>query len=96
MQNLTLGDIVKIKEKSPSGGGELAYVYETYSDFDQAGELGVSLITESGNDTGGWSRKEQEQYLEHIRCSGWDYEFKNVLKLDQDFRTGIFNKVFKK
>ena len=95
MQNLTIGDIVLIKPKSPSGGGQLAYVYDTYADFDLAGERGVSLITEDGNDTGGWSKKEQEQFLEYARYSGFGYAFENVMKLDRDFQNGVFDKVFK-
>lgn len=94
--NLTLGDLVRIKDGSPSGGGESAYVYDTYTDFDESGELGVSLITESGNDTGGWSKAEQRQWIEYVGRPGWDYIFSNVIKLDQDFRNGVFDKVFKK
>ena len=96
MQNLKVGDIVFIKPDSPSGGGHLAYVYDTYQDFDGSSELGVSLITEDGNDTGGWSKEEQGQYLEYARSSGLDYEFKNVIKLDQDFQSGYFNRAFQK
>lgn len=96
MQNLTLGDIVKIKEKSPAGGGELAYVYDTYPDFDIKGEVGVSLITESGRDTGGWSKEEQGQFLEYVSRADWDYEFTNVIQLDRDFQEGVFDRVFKK
>ncbi len=95
MQNLTLGDVVLIKPKSPLGGGQLAYVYDTYQDFDDKNERGVSLITEDGNNTGGWSKQEQEQYLEYARHSDFKYEFQNVIKLDQDFRGGVFNIVFK-
>lgn len=98
--NLTLGDMVRIRENSPSGGGERAYVYDTYSDFDMPGEVGVCLITESGNDTGGWSKMEQAQFLEplprtYYQGGGWDYQFTNVIKLDQDFKAGVFDKVFK-
>ena len=94
--NITLGDLVRIKEKSPAGGGELAYVYDTYADFDEKGEVGISLITESGHDTGGWSRAEQLQYIEYVSRVGWDYEFKNVIQLDHDFRDGVFDRAFKK
>ncbi len=94
-QNLTLGDIVRIKERSPMGGGERAYVYDTYRDFDQRGELGVCLITESGIDTGGWSKEEQGIFLEYLGRAHWDYQFSNVIKLDHDFRDGVFNQVWK-
>lgn len=96
MQNLTLGDMVIIKPHSPSGSGERAYVYDTYPDFDEKGELGVCLITETGNDTGGWSKAEQAQFLDPLPRPGWDYNFTNVIKLDRDFRDGIFDRVFKK
>lgn len=97
---LTGGDLVLIHQNSPAAGGERAYVYETYPDFDEKGELGVSLITESGRDTGGWSRKEQRKFLTllprtYYHGTGWDYTFKNVSQLAEDFRTGVFDKVFK-
>jgi len=94
MEELTLGSLARIKENSQTGSGELAYVYDTYSDFDQAGKVGVCLITQSGNDTGGWSKEEQDMFLEVIGHTGWDYQFKNVIQLDRDFKDGIFTKIF--
>lgn len=91
---LRIGDIVLIKKGSPSGSGEFAYVYDTYPDFDDKNELGVCLITESGNDTGGWSKEEQLHFLEPVRYSGFQYHFTSVMNLDQDFRIGTFDKVF--
>ena len=95
MRTLTVGDVVLIKPDSPSGGGELAYVYDVYQDFDIKGAFGVSLITQSGKDTGGWSKGEQEQFLEYARSSEFQYHFLNVMKLDQDFHNGVFDEVFK-
>ena len=92
-QNVTLGDLVRIKESSFLGSGELAYCYDTYRDFDGNG-LGVCLITESGVDTGGWSREEQLKYLDYEKHSGWDYTFENVIKLSRDFDDGVFDRVF--
>lgn len=89
-----VGDLVRIAAEAPAGGGELAYVYETYKDFDEAGALGISLLTESGGDTGGWSAAEQRQWVRFERASGMPYEFRNVGQLAQDFRDGRFTQAF--
>jgi len=91
---LTLGDMIWIKTRAPQGG-ERGYVYETYPDFDEKAKIGVSIITETGRDTGGWSWDEQKMFLESLERPGWDYEFKNVIQLDRDFQDGVFNRVFK-
>lgn len=95
LQQLTLGDVVYVREGAPMGG-EKAYVYDTYPDFDDKTKLGVSLITESGRDTGGWSWEEQKQWLTYIgRSAMGDYQFENVIKLSQDFQNGVFARAFK-
>jgi hypothetical protein len=95
-QQLTVGDLVYIREGAPMGG-EKAYVYDTYQDFDDKSKLGVSLITETGRDTGGWSWEEQKQWLTYIgRSAMGDYQFQNVIKLEQDFREGVFGEAFRK
>lgn len=91
---LEVGDMVKIADGAPMGG-ELAYVYDTYEDFDDKSERGVSLITQTGNDTGGWSREEQEQWLTFVAKTGIPYTFRNVIALAEDFRNGAFRHVFK-
>lgn len=94
--NLTLGDVVRIADDAPVARGEIAYVYDTYPDFEDDTQLGVSLITETGDDTGGWSKQEQLEFLEPLGHSGWDYEFHNVIQLEEDFKNGVFNQIFKK
>lgn len=93
-ENLTVGSVVRIKDDAPMGAGELAYVYETYRDFNDPRQLGASLITESGNDTGGWSNQEQEKFLDFVGHHQFQYEFNNVIQLMRDFQTGIFTHVF--
>lgn len=90
---LEVGDMVRIADNAPMGG-ELAYVYDTYEDFDEKGERGVSLITQTGNDTGGWSRAEQEQWLTFVAKTGIPYTFRNVIALSEDFRSGAFKHAF--
>jgi len=93
---ITNGDIVRLALDAPRWGGQLGYVYTTYPDYDQSGEIGVQIILKDGEDTGGWSREEQKKWVEHVRCSGFDYQFTNVIKLDRDYAAGVFNQVFGK
>lgn len=94
-QVLKIGNLVRIKGDSPVGPA-IAFVYDTYQDFDDKSQTGVSLITKEGRDTGGWSKEEQDKYLEFIEDSGCIYKFRNVIQLDRDFNDGIFNSVFAK
>jgi hypothetical protein len=92
---LAVGDIVKVNRSFlGSTPGEPAFVYEVYTDFDDESKLGVSIITKSGKDLGGFSHQEQEHYLEKVCSSGIIYEFQNVMQLDRDFKSGVFNEVF--
>lgn len=95
IQPLSVGDLVKVKvsflDNEPGCAG---YIYETYKDFDDKSEKGVSIILENGCDLGGFSRKEQHQYLEFIKSTDFQYEFKNVIKLAHDYQDGVFKKVF--
>lgn len=86
---LRLGDIVKMNgtflgEKK----GVLAYVYEVYH-LGKSEPQGVSIITITGKNIGGFDSGEQEEYLERVRHSGFYYQFKNVIQLDRDFETQI-------
>lgn len=87
---LQVGDIV-IVTTSFLGNPEnmLGFVYETYTDFDNSKKNGVSIILENGCDLGGFSYKEQQMYLSFVRKSGFNYEFKNVTKLRNDFHSKI-------
>lgn len=91
-QIFDIGDLVKIADNAPMGG-ENAFVYEVYDDFDEKGQKGVSLITESGRDTGGWSREEQRRWLTLVKRTNFYYSFKNVIQLAEDFRNGVFDRV---
>ena len=75
-------------------GGEIAYVYEIYPDFDDKTKRGVSLITESGRDTGGWSYSEQQKWVEPLIDTSLPYSFKNVSQLAMDYQNGYFNEMF--
>lgn len=96
MEQLEVGDIVMVLHSfldcEPTAVG---VVYETYQDFDNAEEKGASIILEDGKDLGGFSRKEQKEYLIFVRKSGFVYEFKNVVMLADDFRKGVFLPAFK-
>lgn len=87
-----VGDIVSL-----SGFGKgLAIIYEVYdgTDFDGSKYQGISLLTRSGRDLGGFSWEDQEQFCSLIHRTGFNYKFENVLKLDRDFRAGVFDKYF--
>ena len=76
------GDIVKTnREFLGEPPGTLCYVYEEYNN-------GVSVITQSGVDLGGFSGHELN-YLEFVKESGFLYPFKNVMQLDWDFKEKI-------
>lgn len=87
---LHVGDIVRV---IPSFLGNpentLGFVYEIYTDFDDATKNGVSIILENGCDLGGFSFEEQQRYLSFVRKSGLHYDFKNVTKLVDDFQSKI-------
>lgn len=96
MRGLKVGDIVQINSSFMGEPvGVLAYIYETYQDFDQPTLKGVSVITKNGKDLGGFSVEEQKTYLQFVRESGVDYEFKNVLQLDRDWAEGKLQRAFK-
>lgn len=93
--NLKVGDIVMLYNGflcSPAG--TVAVVYETYRDFDNKMFNEVSIITEEGEILGVFSFVEQQQYLEYIRSTDLDYKFISVIRLDIDFKKGIFKKCF--
>lgn len=92
MKTLTQGDVVQLPHQWDN---ELGIVYELYKDFDDGSKSGVSIITESGRDLGGFSFKEQQQYLELVSRTGFEYPFKNVIQLGRDFMDGMFLEAFK-
>src|SRR5574343_826814 len=87
-----VGDLVKRKQITLDEPiGTIGYVYEEYQFGDHHG---VSVITENGVDTGGWSIDEQEIFLEFYKHTSFIYRFENVINLDRDYENGIFNEVF--
>jgi len=91
IRDLKLGDIVMLRLREFLGEepGTFAYIYESYPDFDHPELLGYSIITENGVNLGGFSADEASMFLVDPVESGFEYEFKNVIKLDQDFETLI-------
>lgn len=89
------GDLVKIDPRflneNDSGIG---FVYEVYQDFDDESKNGVSIITKEGKDLGGFSYREQIEYLVKERSTGLSYQFVNVIKLANDYREGLFKVYF--
>jgi hypothetical protein len=87
-----IGDIVKINRPfMGEPAGTKAFVYEEY-DFGEG--HGVSLITENGEDLGGFSEEEQKNFLEKVGKSSLNYEFVSVMRLANDFRQGYFAEAF--
>ena len=82
---LSIGDIVKIREPF-NGYGDWGYVYENYTDFDDATKTGASIITSDGKDLGGFSYKEQLNYLSFVEFSHF------VMKEENIFRIRIYEK----
>lgn len=91
MNPFTLGDVVQL----PAGwDNELGLIYELYTDFDDSSKYGVSIITESGRDLGGFSYKEQLAHLTLVSRTGFEYPFRNVMQLAHDYQRGMFHDVF--
>jgi len=89
------GDLVRIKRSFiGSKPNCLGYVYDTYPDFDDSSKTGVSIITDDGIDLGGFSYREQKEFLEFVSHTDLLYNFKNVIKLSNDFDEGYFKDVF--
>ena len=88
------GCLVRLKQsfcKEPIG--TLAFVYENYS-LGEGRWNGVSLITENGVDLGGFSEREQVDFLENVTQTGFRYRFINMMHLGEDFENGVFKEVF--
>lgn len=57
---------------------------------------GISIITEAGDDLGGFSVEDQQQYLLLLyHADGFTYELRSVSYLYQDWRRGVFLGVFR-
>ena len=94
---LEVGDVVALN--MPMLGCEIGtrgVVYETYKDFDDKNLKGVSVIFENGN-YDGFSAEEQGVMLVKENVFPYQkksYEFKNVMKLSEDFRAGYWDDIF--
>ena len=86
-----LGDVVRIRAAFlGSPAGSRAVVYDTYQNG------GINLITETGNDLGGFSFTEQTEYLDYeYHAEGFSYAFRSVHYLMRDWRNGLFLGVFR-
>lgn len=86
-----VGTVVRVSRSIlGSTPGQLALVYENYSGG------GVSIITSTGNDLGGFSTEHQQQFLTFAyHCEGFTYEFISVMHLQKDWQRGLFLDVFK-
>lgn len=86
----TVGDVVQTSATFlDSQAGSRAVVYECY----EGG--GISIITEAGDDLGGFSVDEQQQYLTFLYHADFTYEFRSVSYLHRDWRAGVFIGVFR-
>lgn len=92
---MLVGTIVKLKKEcldNPKNAKGLCYeVYDRGK-----GEEGASIIFENGK-SDGFSPEEQKEILVPIGISEdlLNYKFENVGKVNEDFRKGVFNLVFK-
>ena len=94
MEDLNVGDVVRIKgheNRDTTFLGEpknsLGYVYEVYH---LGKERGVSIITESGCDLGGFSPDEISDHLVYVSTIDFKYDFRSVSWLFQDWKKGKF------
>jgi len=97
MRTLVVGDIVKsTREILGNEPGALGFVYEMYDiGTPEDPSPGVSIIFENG-EYDGFSHQEQDLYVTRVgRCDELaGYKFKNVMKVSQDFRDGVFDPAF--
>ncbi len=94
---MLVGTIVKLKIECLFNPKDTKGVcYEVYYRGKGIGE-GVSIIFENGK-SDGFSPDEQKEILVPIGISEdlMNYKFENIGKVNEDFRTGLFNVVFKR
>ncbi|RIV17458.1 hypothetical protein DYU11_31900 [Fibrisoma montanum] len=86
-----IGDVVQTTAAFlDSPAGSRAVVYECY----EGG--GISIITEAGDDLGGFSIEDQDSYLQFLyHADGFTYSFRSVSYLYADWRRGVFMNVFR-
>lgn len=90
---LFVGD--KVTLKVPMLGCNIGDVGVVYEEYDLGDGHGASVIFSNGL-YDGFSPDEQEKFLKKIgRCDDVKgYSFTNVIRLERDFREGVFNKAF--
>ena len=87
-----VGDVVKLK--TPCLGNEagaIGYVFHTYQLVEN--DNGIQVIFINGN-YDGFSEHEQEEFLERLGPTTLDYNFKNVIKVNEDYNDGYFIEAF--
>ena len=90
---MKIGTLVKLKVNLlGNSAGAIGICYEQYN----IGELlGCSFIFENSN-YDGFSFEEQNLFLEEIGYYPLNYNFINVMKLNDDFNKGIFKEALDK
>ncbi len=88
-----VGQLVKV-DKRFCNHETTGYIYEQYQDFNDAENYGVGIILKDGKNLGGFSFREQQDYLEFVSDTGFAYQFENVMKLHQDYQAGLFEMFF--
>ena len=73
--------------------GTMGICYEEYN----IGEEGAGSVIFANGNYDGFSPEEQKEFLEYLGKSDVlsAYLFKNVIKLSDDFRSGIFDPILK-
>lgn len=71
--------------------GSIGYAFNEYTDFDDPFALGVQIIWPNG-EYDGFSKKEQEEFLEFINFNTnyADYKFTNVVAVSRDYDRGYW------
>ncbi len=89
---LSVGTVVKVTTSFMNEpAGVHGIIYESYN---HSHSEGVSVITQNGTDLGGFSKSEQEKFLQVITHFPMDYRFTNAIQLAEDFRSGRFTHYF--
>ena len=83
-----LGTVVSLKV--PVLGNETGALGICFEEYDLGGHKGCEFIFENG-EYDGFDKEEQANFLQFIRHrEDFEYEFKNVMKLSEDFNSGYF------
>jgi len=96
---LNVGNVVSLKVGMlKNNPGTKGVVFNNYPDFDDDSKVGAQIIFENG-EYDGFSADDQDYYLEKLPTKTLkehaNYEFKNVMRVSQDFKNGFWDEILK-